>query len=242
MRYAKNQYHQFGKARYEQASMRRSAIRSAQHLSYYAANTLGCGTIPRTHACIVCHGPAAKTLCGACARLTMHGAPTYLTVHPLTTALRPSRWYEILRTYKTTHPEHAWLLASILSARRPALCAPAGVRVTIVPSTRHPAPHPLLRVVQAVLPGVTANVHYRGGGMRRCAYEPDAFTTTGVARQHILLLDDLWVSGARMMSVAGALIRDGAASVQLIPIARHVALQYYGKHHPYVQQCHAEAA
>ncbi|HKO57420.1 MAG TPA: phosphoribosyltransferase [Thermoanaerobaculia bacterium] len=166
----------------------------------------------------------------------------HLKVFPLSTALRPSRWYEALRTYKTTHPERGWLLASVVSSRLPLALLRSG-RIMIVPSTQQPAPHPLLHVLKSALcGGVTASIHHRGGAIQRHAYHPEVFATDGVTGARVVLFDDLWVSGATMMSAAGALLRDGAASVTLIPVARHVALQYYGRRHPYVRLCQGEVA
>lgn len=196
--------------------------------------------------CGFCNGPtiAGRPWCVGCQRLTSNGAPKRVcrAIVPLTTAFRPSRWYEVLRSYKAAHQEYGWLLGSVLAmgfvARAPVMRALLGgepTLVAVVPSKRRRTPQQLLQVARLVLPHVADALSFAGGVLPRHEYRPAVFHTHRVANHRIVLVDDLWVSGATITSAAGALLRDGAKSVVLMPIARHVALQYYAGH-PYMQR------
>ena len=69
----------------------------------------------------------------------------------------------------------------------------------------------------------------------RWAYSPDSFTQgpEKVTGARVLLLEDSWVTGATAMSAAGALLKFGASSVAVLPLARVVDQGFWQLDHPY---------
>jgi adenine/guanine phosphoribosyltransferase-like PRPP-binding protein len=57
-----------------------------------------------------------------------------------------------------------------------------------------------------------------------------------VVGQHILVVEDLWVSGTSAASTAGALLDAGAEAIAVVPIARVVETPYWDQQgHPYTE-------
>jgi len=85
---------------------------------------------------------------------------------------------------------------------------------------------PLAGVVEAVatLAGVDRVVLRRGPGRTgHLAPHPEAFEVCGdVGGRRVLLLDDTWVTGARMRSAGAALVGGGAAAVTMVVAGRAV--------------------
>lgn len=54
-----------------------------------------------------------------------------------------------------------------------------------------------------------------------------------MARQRVLLLEDVWVTGSTPISAAAALLREGAAAVAGVPLARVVDSVFWRESHPY---------
>ena len=85
--------------------------------------------------------------------------------------------------------------------------------------------HPLEPVVRSAFPGIDSPVELkRGGGTsRHLRPDPDAFDVVGDATdRRVLVIDDTWVTGARMRSAADALRRAGAHAVALVVLGRLV--------------------
>jgi hypothetical protein len=69
----------------------------------------------------------------------------------------------------------------------------------------------------------------------RHRFAPEAFTPGPEfpVGERVVLIEDLWVTGATAMSAAGALLENGSASVVIIPLARLIDVQYWPEDHPY---------
>lgn len=208
----------------------------------FAANQAHLRPVPiyqRGDVCNICRGPVKDgfVACWACNQLrrdvpfTLAGA-----VVPMSVAPNPGPWYTRLATYKTFHPEHSTLLASLtylyLAHHESDIATILGGEpdvITFVPSTRGVAPEqqPLRRALGLVAPmndrlQILAR-HVPGRTIGRREYAPDVFAADAAARgRRIVLIEDTWVTGSRAVSVAGALYDGGAESVVMMPIARMV--------------------
>jgi predicted amidophosphoribosyltransferase len=111
-----------------------------------------------------------------------------------------------------------------------------------VPSTRgrpfdkHPLAQALRRSVQFRDRIVDGMAHVLGGAIGRREYKPTIFVASSEALrdQRVVLIEDLWVSGAKAMSAAGAALTAGAASVLILPLARELRPSFCGEDHPYL--------
>lgn len=177
--------------------------------------------------------------------MQLHGA-----VVPMTTALQPSPWYNRLQMYKTTVKEYGWLLAALVHHYLPQhlsdialLLGGAPAFVTVVPSKKAWVTfesQTLRRVLSVACSGQFSIVQTLefivGATLGRQEYKPQLFTPTrSVNGERIILIEDTWTSGATAISAAGALLREGAAAVAILPLARQVALDFHGDDHPYVE-------
>ncbi len=130
-------------------------------------------------------------------------------------------------------------LSGFLGAHAGCIAAAAGSRwdsVAVVPSSSRPqgarrrppppARHPLSEVVGAIpyLSGLARVEIGRGpGSAQHLAPDPDAFAVGGEARgRRVLLVDDTWVTGARMQSAAASLVDAGAEVVAMVVAGRTV--------------------
>jgi hypothetical protein len=126
------------------------------------------------------------------------------------------------------HEHGPCLRAVFAAATRLDVGAPAGVgAVAVVPSTRgRPGPHPLAQMLGLVgshlLVELVDTGRYRS--TLRCV-APDRFVVTR-APSHwgagVVLLDDVWVTGARVQSAAHALRAAGAPAVVAVVLGRRV--------------------
>lgn len=200
--------------------------------------------------CSLCRGPVSGyARCYGCKELR-DAAPFPLEgrVVPMSVAPSPGPWYSRLATYKTFHPEHMAVLASltylflVTHQRRIAeLLGGDFDHLAVVPSTRgvQAETQPLRRVLSMVEAleerASTPLRHVPGRKIARQSFAPDAFTCdAGVRGGRIVLLDDTWVTGAKAASAAGALYQAGAEAVLILPIARRVQPGvYYPEDHPY---------
>ncbi|MEO8034814.1 MAG: phosphoribosyltransferase [Acidobacteriota bacterium] len=168
----------------------------------------------------------------------------------MTIALNPSPWYRALLTYKNTQFQefgstlgalaYRWLLTH--EQELAGLLGGDSDYVTVVPSKRGKTyeNQPLRRALGMVGPMIP-----RMREAVRCVtpisermfdYNPDIFETVlDVSGDRVILVEDTWISGATALSAAGALLRDGAASVVITPIAREMKPSFHGKEHPYLQ-------
>ena len=158
---------------------------------------------------------------------------------PITTALNPSPWYSYLLTYKRGRLEDlgpalvalTWIYVGRHDAQiRESLGGPCNC-LTVVPSKRAGvvfANQPLVRALGMVQPlreQLTQTLVYVAGDeWRRQTYYPDRFQPMGtlVRGRRVVLLEDAWVAGGTAVSAAGALLREGASAVLILPIARVV--------------------
>jgi hypothetical protein len=106
----------------------------------------------------------------------------------------------------------------------------------VVPSSGRPSPsrrvqrpggsgHPLVPIVRTVLAGSASLVDLEpgDGGARHLLPDRHAFDVVGEVRgRRVLVLDDTWVTGARIRSAACALQRAGARVVALVVVGRIV--------------------
>lgn len=152
--------------------------------------------------------------CFACNELfNRQGVPSVLRdrIVPMTAVLSPSSWYTVLSTYKAAQPEHSAVVASVafhfLDSRRARIEGLLGGAIdclTIVPSKRGIdfADQPLHRALARV-PPLRSRVskaldHVREESVGRREFNPSAFRAASgaVAGARIVLIEDLWVTGA----------------------------------------------
>lgn len=197
--------------------------------------------------CPYCLGPVSSGFarCWSCNRLFhQNGAPLELarSLVPMSAVLNPGPWYTRFSTFKNVGQQARVELAAFLHMflrhqleRLEALAGGPFDAVTVVPSKRG-VPYeeqPLQRVVGAAcgldplrerLEVVGLLTHSGGsGGPARAAYRPGEFVLArdvNVAGIRVLLVEDLWVSGATATSAAGSLMEAGAASVVIAPLGR----------------------
>lgn len=156
---------------------------------------------------------------------------------PVSVCRIPSPLYAVLQGYKAAPVAEARerfrrLLGEVLTdfLRRHAVClaalagGPLELTVGVPPSSR-PGPPPLLRV-----PGVclTPGLLVRGtGALGHLRASPAGFTVPAsgrpaVADRRVLLLDDVYTTGARSQSAAAALRAAGATAVVVVAAGRVV--------------------
>jgi len=114
--------------------------------------------------------------------------------------------------------------------------------VTVVPSKRDhstdPTTQPLFRVTLRAFEDadvdwpVTQPMRYSGVAIGRQQYRPDAFRVipseaSTLRNATVLLVDDAWVSGSTMLSLAGALHHAGARRVGLLALSRVVQVAFW---------------
>lgn len=188
------------------------------------------------HACRVC-GDATGFgyhLCLTCRAVALGLGRPLVPVTAIRVVGPSSGLYRALRQYKSGEPDVAQRqerrLAAILDAfcaRHLAELAPGGIDLTVVvPSGQgnRPPPHPLARAVASAshLPPVRDLLVAGPGvvGPRRPAL--DAYQAApGVAGKRVLLVDDVYTSGAHLQSAAAALHDAGAGSVAAVVIGRY---------------------
>jgi hypothetical protein len=183
---------------------------------------------------------------------TVIWTPSELDEHvvPMTSALSPSPWYTRLLTYKQGHPEYGAALAALaytyLETNQEPIAGLLGGEptvLTIVPSKRGVAfnEQPFRKTLARVPPLRdrlrSTLVHVPGASVGRRHYNPAAFASgpAPVRDARVILLDDTWVTGATAVSAAGALLRDGARDVVIVPLARMVDSGFWPDTHPYRQ-------
>ena len=176
-------------------------------------------------------------LCRACAVSEHH----LRAVAPIAYAPAGGALHRLLADYKRAAepatPGLADAVAGILSRflvdHERCLARAAGVdafgAVTAVPSgdARRDRLHPLRRLVAELVPEVAGRYRdiLRASGERAVAhsFDPRRFQATApVGGVHVLLIDDIWTTGASAQSAAAVLRRAGAASVSALVIGRYV--------------------
>jgi predicted amidophosphoribosyltransferase len=163
-------------------------------------------------------------------------------VVPISYSVEGGQHYYQLKAYKSpvSPNQPALLRLAVLyrlffSEHRGCLERAAGGRlshVAMVPSTRSRAgTHPLQQIIGAVhhgLGAVQAAANSTYGNARE--FHVDRFTVSAISGTpdpaRILLLDDLWVTGARAQSMAHALKRAAAESVIIVTLGRQVRISH----------------
>jgi predicted amidophosphoribosyltransferase len=175
--------------------------------------------------------------CRACC-----ASPSHLDVIvPISYAPAGGRLHRELADYKRAAepavPDLVLTLAGLLSrflARHEACVAAAGGverfdAVMVVPSgdawrdTMHPLRHMVSTLVPETRGRFDDNLRASGAGCVRHAFDVDRFVTSApVDGRHVLLIDDVWTTGATAQSAAAVLRASGAASVSAVVIGRYV--------------------
>ena len=200
-----------------------------------------CVTVP-THGpdvCPICRGHRDETaeLCDSCT-VCRESLGTLRPVVPMSLYAKPSPMRDRLRNYKdsedvSTRRRLSREVAALVEQFFIQHSAPLADRlgrwdaVCVVPSTDREPPHPLVRALSdngADSCGPLEQLLRRGPGEtahrrpNRRAFEP----TTRIAGRRILLLDDVFTTGARSQSAACALEEAGAAVPAVVVIARRI--------------------
>lgn len=206
----------------------------------------------RPGVCRICHtGPGTAIYqqepFETCFRCWEAGNLVKRTDHvvPISLCARGDQLYSVVGRHEEPDPESAFLSRSLLLAatitrfyqsHSQCLADLAGGEfslVTTIPSTRAagrvPPWHsmrPILDMVGSLKPKHQEILSYTGKGASTLedrkpvdgAYAP----TADVRGQRVLLLDDIFVSGAHVQSAASSLLRAGAAAVVVLVIARQI--------------------
>ena len=179
----------------------------------------------------------ATGLCRACRAGEHHLA----AILPISYSVGGEWLHHLIASYKRDAdpwvPDAITTLARIceafLSAHEPCVASAAGVErfqlVTTVPSgdPRRDSHHPLLRIVGDLV-APTRDRHERLLVRTPTPAIPRHFdaaryrATQPLRGEAVLLIDDMWTSGASAQSAAAALLDAGAGKVAAIVIARHL--------------------
>lgn len=198
----------------------------------------GPGVCPR---CLNLTGDSSG-LCRACGSGEQHLA----TVVPISYSVGGEWLHRLIASYKRdadpSVPDAVATLTEIcdrfLAAHERCVAEAAGVDrfdvVTIVPSSspRRDARHPLSTIVGELVP-VTRERYRRLLAPEQARaiarrFDPERFTATRpLANESVLLIDDMWTTGASAESAAAALRRAGAGPVVAVVIARHVNRSFH---------------
>lgn len=176
-------------------------------------------------------------LCRACAASEHH----LRAVVPIAYAPAGSPLHRLLADYKrAAEPatpglvaEVAAILSRFLGRHERCLARAAGVEafaaVTVVPSgdARRDQLHPLRRLVAERVPEVHGRYRdiLRASGAATVShrFDPRRFVATAaLTGTHVLLIDDVWTTGASAQSAAAVLMQAGAASVSAVVLGRYV--------------------
>jgi hypothetical protein len=183
---------------------------------------------PQEGVCSTCHSSASVGFprCYPCHDAAWVDPPEIL---PITLSLHGGLIHDHLRNYKDgrTAPVRdrmglrlAGLLATFMAGH--ARCIGEWDYATCVPSTHRIALRSVMSRVQ-LFAGRYRQVLVTRPHAGDRALDPDQFTIAGgVSDDRILLLDDTFVSGAKLFSAAAALRQHGASVVGPVVIGRHI--------------------
>lgn len=209
------------------------------HLRLPAAITAGI--------CSSCRGLDYDGLgrCGNCRKTSVQLGAPLVPALPISTYRKPSQMRDWLTQYKPNaecppDPAASHALVEVLGrfiAAAPRSLWDAVDVITTVPSTSRIGDHPLLPIVeqaQQVRPVQQCLVRAEGPLGHGCASRAAFVAIPGapVAGRHVLLIDDVYTTGARAQSAARALLDAGASKVTLLVLARRLNPEY----HPMAQE------
>lgn len=201
--------------------------------------------------CNYCLGPVSNyPQCWGCKELFLSTdlpSTLYNVVVPMTSVLNPSPWYSALVGYKSLRQTVGGVLASVsyhflttYEEQITELLGGIATGITLVPSKRGvPYEAQPLRSALGLVDPIRLQlrqtlVHRTGEPISRRDYSPEVFLpATDVSGHRLILIEDTWVTGATAMSAAGALLRNGAESVAVFPIARVQNDKHLEPTHPY---------
>ncbi len=161
-----------------------------------------------------------------------------LPVHVVSLYCKPSPMRDWLTLYKPNAEALLPELGSRLAALLDQHLATASSQwrrldvATVVPSTLRPPPHPLEALARPVLAkrlGITLRrlLERSAGELGHNRPSRTAFTVASpVAGLHVLLVDDVYTTGARAQSAAFALAQAGAAEVSILVLGRRINTDY----------------
>lgn len=211
--------------------------------------------VPAHSFCFFCCGPISGEYprCFGCNRVFFQrNAPAELRgrIVPMTSATNPGPWYTRLAGYKGARPDYGTPIAALIGTfyqthtdRFEELLGGPVYAIATVPSKRgvafkdHQLPNTVMRLVQyrALVQDL---VRFKEGeelGGQHNFYEPTRFEAVDAKGKRILLIEDVWVSGATAVSAAGALLDGGASAVVVSPVARVVSAKgFHAEDHPYI--------
>jgi len=188
-------------------------------------------------ACRICTRPSSRrySLCTSCRDVAVSLGRPLVPVHAIETVRASSSLYRALRQYKSaTHVvarRQSVLLSALLAGFARADTEgmpPGGADATVVvpsgPGGR-PPPHPLAAVARAagigpVGPWLSLRTTSSARIGHRCASREAFVASPDVAGRRLLLLDDVYTTGAHLQSAAAALDDAGAVVVRAVVIGR----------------------
>jgi hypothetical protein len=205
--------------------------------------------------CRACLGPqnSGYPFCYACERMfgLDRGAGFIDRIVPVTVAVKGEPWYRRLSTYKGGWPQNRLYIGAVFGAfvgyhrdRIEGELLKGSVDLIVpVPSRRvdfeRQALVHSLRLLEAFSGLVSDVIRFDPSAQKaRRAFRPEDLRVDqgAVDGKRILVVEDVWVSGASAASTAGALLDAGAEAVAVVPIARVVETPYWDQQgHPYTE-------
>lgn len=183
---------------------------------------------PHDGVCSICHSSANAGFprCIPCDKAAWLDPPEIL---PITLSVHGGLIHDHLRAYKDSavravRDRMSLRLAGLLAIfmTNHACCVGEWDYATCVPSARRVALQPVVSRIQLFSDRYRQVLAMRPGGGER-VLDPAQFTVTeNVTDQRILLLDDTFVSGAKLFSAAAALRQGGAIVLGPVVIGRHI--------------------
>lgn len=183
---------------------------------------------PQEGVCSICHSSANPGFptCYPCHDAAWLDPPEVL---PITLSVHGELIHDHLRNYKDSRSATvrdrmslrlAGLLATFMACH--AGCVGEWDYATCVPSPGRVALEPVVSRIRLFADRYRQVLAMRPDARER-ALDPAQFTVTGnVANQRLLLLDDTFVSGAKLFSATTALRQHGATVVGPVVIGRHI--------------------
>jgi hypothetical protein len=193
--------------------------------------------------CSVCAGPApGYTYCYKCLRHSQSGYPIADRVATFVYAVKDpagteDQTYRAMRGYKAPKPQPAHLdlveslvVLAIIGHLRclKTLTGGKSLRWATVSGTHHTGEHPFHRLIAAHLPPGEVPLTLQPDRPHR-RLDPQRYELNpneDLSGEHVLVLDDSWVTGSTVQSAAIALKETGADTVSILALARILDKSY----------------